>query len=651
MISINDIQAVRAASAYTRDGHKTGRVGDVYVDDLSGQPAWVTITAGLFGTKTLFAPLEGATLNGDRLVLAYDKDVIGGAPVIADSGHISDVEQQALIDYFTTHQANAPVAQEAPAAQAPAPAYDPSAYQAPAPAYQPEAPAYDAPTPAAPGVPEADFASDDTIIAPAGLPTAPDAVGMAVPVAGYATDAPAYGAPTGAIIDAAGDQVTPVSEAEHWASSESAAPMVSPYGGRSEEANLADIEQAGGVPGFGEFGTGEAATVVDATQIDPVALAQDEADHGAWGQDATAPSADQDATVLGAAVVTDGAYEVGEAIVEGENGPSVVEFGGPVADAASEASDGSSDAGEAPAESDSATEQAAEPSPEADALGMDVPSTGWQGDEPAGDAPEGSIIDSAGDQVTPVAASPDWAMSEDAALMVSPYGGLSEEANLGIAEEEVGAADEVAAVVDATEADVDAIAEDAAEHGAASEAASDEAAAEGSDADADPFAVSAPVIALGAAGIAGVAAVAASDSEGDDAPADAADEAETPAEEIAAAADAAEGDASADDVAPAEDEAAVDDQAPSEVESEDADADAVEVDEVAVVAEAAPHVPASGADAAPAEGDTSAQVAMSGQFRMYPGHTRETIYRDGDGNILYSVVHSYEDIFDGGEGI
>jgi len=57
------------------------------------------------------------------------------------------------------------------------------------------------------------------------------------------------------------------------------------------------------------------------------------------------------------------------------------------------------------------------------------------------------------------------------------------------------------------------------------------------------------------------------------------------------------------------------------------------------------HLPVEGAAVAPAEGDRTPQDALSGQFRMHPGHTRETIYRDAAGNILYSVIDSYEAIF------
>lgn len=100
MVSTHDVAAVRAATAYSSTGDKIGRVGNVYVDDLSQEPAWVTISAGFFGSRTLFAPLAGARIDGDRLVLAYSKDAVEAAPGVADSGHISDVEQQQLFDYY-----------------------------------------------------------------------------------------------------------------------------------------------------------------------------------------------------------------------------------------------------------------------------------------------------------------------------------------------------------------------------------------------------------------------------------------------------------------------------------------------------------------------------------------------------------------------
>ena len=42
------------------NGDKIGKVGQVYLNNQSGQPEWVTVSTGLFGTKEGFVPLRGA---------------------------------------------------------------------------------------------------------------------------------------------------------------------------------------------------------------------------------------------------------------------------------------------------------------------------------------------------------------------------------------------------------------------------------------------------------------------------------------------------------------------------------------------------------------------------------------------------------------
>jgi len=38
-------------------GEKLGGIGQIYVDDQSGEPEWVTVKTGLFGTAESFVPL------------------------------------------------------------------------------------------------------------------------------------------------------------------------------------------------------------------------------------------------------------------------------------------------------------------------------------------------------------------------------------------------------------------------------------------------------------------------------------------------------------------------------------------------------------------------------------------------------------------
>jgi hypothetical protein len=100
MISSQEIDQVMGSTAYDSDGDKIGKVGQVYLDDETNQPAWVTVNTGLFGTSESFAPIENATFSGDRLTLGYDKDKVKGAPNVAADGHLSHDEEQQLYSYY-----------------------------------------------------------------------------------------------------------------------------------------------------------------------------------------------------------------------------------------------------------------------------------------------------------------------------------------------------------------------------------------------------------------------------------------------------------------------------------------------------------------------------------------------------------------------
>ncbi len=89
------------ATAYDTDDNKIGRVGRVYLDDQSGEPEWVTVQTGLFGTNESFLPLGQARLDGERLIVPIAKDAVQNAPHIdADSGHLSVEEEQRLYQHY-----------------------------------------------------------------------------------------------------------------------------------------------------------------------------------------------------------------------------------------------------------------------------------------------------------------------------------------------------------------------------------------------------------------------------------------------------------------------------------------------------------------------------------------------------------------------
>lgn len=104
MISIDQIDVILDnGSVEGVGGEKIGAAGQVYLDDRTGDPAWVTAKTGLFGNAETFIPLAEATLEGSVVRVPYSKDMIKDAPHIDNDQHISDEEQEELYRYYSVH--------------------------------------------------------------------------------------------------------------------------------------------------------------------------------------------------------------------------------------------------------------------------------------------------------------------------------------------------------------------------------------------------------------------------------------------------------------------------------------------------------------------------------------------------------------------
>jgi len=85
----------------TQDGEKIGRIGQIFLDDETGRPEWVTVHTGLFGTSESFVPLADASLSDAGCMVPYEKSRIKDAPNIdVDAGHLSRDEEAQLYEYY-----------------------------------------------------------------------------------------------------------------------------------------------------------------------------------------------------------------------------------------------------------------------------------------------------------------------------------------------------------------------------------------------------------------------------------------------------------------------------------------------------------------------------------------------------------------------
>jgi sporulation protein YlmC with PRC-barrel domain len=96
-----DPQTLIGKTAVDNGGDKIGKIGQVYLDDRTGEPAWITVSTGLLGSQESFAPLDGVQLTDDDVRLAVTKDQVKDAPNIADDAHLTDSEQEELYRYYS----------------------------------------------------------------------------------------------------------------------------------------------------------------------------------------------------------------------------------------------------------------------------------------------------------------------------------------------------------------------------------------------------------------------------------------------------------------------------------------------------------------------------------------------------------------------
>jgi uncharacterized protein (TIGR02271 family) len=72
----------------------------VFLDDESGNPEWVTVKTGMFGTKETFVPIRDADLTNDGLRVPVSKSAVKDAPKIDSDGHLSPQEEQELYRHY-----------------------------------------------------------------------------------------------------------------------------------------------------------------------------------------------------------------------------------------------------------------------------------------------------------------------------------------------------------------------------------------------------------------------------------------------------------------------------------------------------------------------------------------------------------------------
>ncbi|MFL4474433.1 PRC-barrel domain-containing protein [Paeniglutamicibacter sp. MACA_103] len=80
---------------------KVGTLGNIYMDVGSGDPDFVTVRLGLFGSEELLVSLRGAVFTDGHLQVRFSKDVIRHSPSVDPGIKLGDAEKALLDGYYS----------------------------------------------------------------------------------------------------------------------------------------------------------------------------------------------------------------------------------------------------------------------------------------------------------------------------------------------------------------------------------------------------------------------------------------------------------------------------------------------------------------------------------------------------------------------
>lgn len=100
MFSQDNLDQVLNGTVVDNSGDKIGKVGDIYFDDVTNKPSWVTVNTGFFGTSSTFIPLDNASMEGDTIRVPFSKDKVKDAPRVDADRHLDVDEERELYAYY-----------------------------------------------------------------------------------------------------------------------------------------------------------------------------------------------------------------------------------------------------------------------------------------------------------------------------------------------------------------------------------------------------------------------------------------------------------------------------------------------------------------------------------------------------------------------
>jgi uncharacterized protein (TIGR02271 family) len=100
MPTTTDVEAWIGQDLVDPEHDKIGKIDQVYLDRETGEPTFVAVKTGLFGTKSSLVPIAAAQAHGEHVQVPYGKDQVKDAPNVDADEELSEAEEQQLYDHY-----------------------------------------------------------------------------------------------------------------------------------------------------------------------------------------------------------------------------------------------------------------------------------------------------------------------------------------------------------------------------------------------------------------------------------------------------------------------------------------------------------------------------------------------------------------------
>ena len=102
MFPAENIRDWRGSNVVDPDGSKIGTLEAVYVDTVTDEPFFASVTTGIIGRhKLTFVPLTNATVAPGHIRVTVSKDLAKNAPSIDTDGELSLEDEPAVFEHYS----------------------------------------------------------------------------------------------------------------------------------------------------------------------------------------------------------------------------------------------------------------------------------------------------------------------------------------------------------------------------------------------------------------------------------------------------------------------------------------------------------------------------------------------------------------------